>query len=78
MRDEQGQFLEAGSVGRLDGSDEEFVVGYDGEAYVAGIGPKNQLSIDQPTGGHCRAEFNYKPTADGTASVPNAVCRSQQ
>lgn len=62
LRDEGGRFLEVGSVGWLEGMEEDlFIVGYDGLAFITGLSAFNRAIIERPNGGRCVAEFFYEP-----------------
>ncbi|MCR4265402.1 fimbria/pilus outer membrane usher protein [Nitratireductor sp. ZSWI3] len=76
LRDEQGAFLETGSRGRLDGQSEDFVVGYDGQAFVAGLGSHNRIVIDQASRGRCAAEFDFEPRPGVQITIPDVTCRA--
>ncbi|WGD49261.1 fimbria/pilus outer membrane usher protein [Bradyrhizobium sp. CB1650] len=67
--------LKVGAEGRLDGSEDSFVVGYDGQAYVHGLGAKNTAVMSLPDGNSCRAEFDYTPEAGKQVTIENVVCR---
>jgi len=69
-----GKFLPAGSRGTLVDSDESFVVGYDGKAYVKNLKPKNTVAIDLGDV-ECRAEFDYAPTPGKLATIGPTTCR---
>lgn len=75
LRDEQGDFLEAGSAGTLEGSSEEFVVGYDGQAYIGGLSRQNRVLVEQPSRGRCVAEFEFQPRTGQQVSISDTVCR---
>ena len=68
-----GAVVPAGSVGRIAGG-EEFVVGYDGQAYIKGLSPANEAEIDF-TGGKCRASFPFAPIAGAQVQIANVECR---
>lgn len=76
LRDENGDYLETGATGELEGGADPFVVGYDGQAFVVGLGPRNRVTVDQPTRGRCIAEFTFEPRKGEQVSIPDAVCRS--
>ncbi|AZO00620.1 fimbrial biogenesis outer membrane usher protein [Mesorhizobium sp. M9A.F.Ca.ET.002.03.1.2] len=76
LRDESGEFLETGAAGQVAAGDSEgFVVGYEGQAYITGLGPQNRIVVDQPTRGRCAAEFDFEPREGEQVAIPNAVCR---
>ncbi|WP_274426588.1 fimbria/pilus outer membrane usher protein [Chelativorans sp. YIM 93263] len=78
LRDEEGRFAETGATGHLSGSSESFVVGYDGQAYVTGLGQQNTVIIDQPSRGRCEATFTFQPRQGEQVAIPGAVCRKVQ
>jgi outer membrane usher protein len=63
-----GRPIPTGSQGQVDG-DEAFVVGYDGRAWVKGLGPSNTLSVT-PEGSECRATFAYVPRPNEQILIP--------
>jgi len=67
-----GKPLPAGTAGKIEGG-EDFVVGYDGRAYVKGLVPENTLSATLPTG-ECHAAFAYSRHANEQQLVP-VTCR---
>ncbi|MER9295293.1 fimbrial biogenesis outer membrane usher protein [Mesorhizobium sp. M0621] len=72
--DSSGAALEAGLKGKLDGASEEFVIGYDGQAYVRGLAPHNIAIVERADGSTCRAEFTFKPATGQQVVIRNAVC----
>ncbi|MGZ5864786.1 MAG: fimbria/pilus outer membrane usher protein [Xanthobacteraceae bacterium] len=69
-----GKPLAAGSSGRLDGTRGEFVVGYDGRAYIKDLSETNNVTITTGTG-ECRAAFDYSPVKDNQVVVGPVACR---
>jgi outer membrane usher protein len=67
-----GKPLPAGTAGKIEGG-EDFVVGYDGRAYVKGLAAQNTLSAALPIG-ECHAEFAYSPHANEQQLIP-VTCR---
>ena len=66
-----GTLVEAGARGQLEGG-ADFVVGYDGRAYVTGLAHKNTIVVD--TGdGQCRASYGFQPQDDEQVVIP-VVC----
>lgn len=55
--------LEVGTVVRLSGSREEFVMGYDGELWLDGLKKTNTITGALETG-TCTAQFTYEPAQD--------------
>jgi len=64
---------EFSAVGRIAGG-EEFVVGYDGQAYIKGLSPANEAEIEF-TGGKCRASFPFAPIAGQQVQITRVECR---
>lgn len=75
LRDEAGLCIEVGATGAVEGSPEPFTVGYDGQAYITGLGPRNRVVVDQPSRGRCVAEFPFQPQEGEQVFIPDAVCR---
>ncbi|WFP75213.1 fimbria/pilus outer membrane usher protein [Mesorhizobium sp. WSM4906] len=70
-----GAPLEAGLKGRVEGSSEEFVIGYDGQAYIRGLSAQNAVVIDLLDGTSCRANFPYKPEPGQQVAIKDVACR---
>ncbi|MER9406096.1 fimbrial biogenesis outer membrane usher protein [Mesorhizobium caraganae] len=70
-----GTPMEAGLKGRIEGSKEEFVIGYDGQAYIRGLAAENAVVIDRSDGSSCQAEFPYKPEPGQQVAIKNVACR---
>ena len=75
LRDEEGRFIETGSVAHLDET-EGFLVGYDGQAYISGLGAHNTVIVKQPTRGSCVAEFAFSPVEGQQVTIPDVICRA--
>ena len=75
LRDEDGEFLETGAAGQVEGTSASFIVGYDGQAFIKGLGEQNRVTVDQPTRGTCFAEFAFEPRDGEQVTIPDAVCR---
>lgn len=75
FHDAQGAVLPLGTTGTADPKAEPFMVGYDGQAYVIGLKPKNRLELSLPDGSTCLAEFAFEPRAGEQVTLPNVVCR---
>jgi outer membrane usher protein len=68
-----GAFLPPGSKGRLTGSEESFVVGYDGQAYVKHLADSNVL-VAEDGEAECRASFHYSPAAGKRVTIGPIPC----
>jgi outer membrane usher protein len=66
-----GALIEAGAHGQLEGG-ANFLVGYDGRAYIAGLRPMNAIVVEI-AGGRCRASFAFRAEEDKQAVIP-ATC----
>ena len=58
LKDSKGTFLTPGTLVKLEGQEETFPMGYDGQVYMTGLLPKNELSASV-AGQPCKASFNY-------------------
>jgi outer membrane usher protein len=69
-----GKPLDPGTIGNMNGADEAFVVGYDGQAFIQGLKPQNSavLRLDS---GPCTAWFGYKARPGIQVTVRDVVCR---
>lgn len=65
--------LPAGAVGRMTGGG-EFVVGYDGQAYIKGLSSTNEVEIDLAEM-RCRTTFGFVPKPGEQVRIPGVVCR---
>lgn len=73
--DAAGTPLPTGSALQLEGGNSS-IVGYDGEAYVEGLGDHNRVSVDTPTG-PCRASFDLPATTAGVPLIGPLTCRKE-
>jgi outer membrane usher protein len=73
LTDAAGVPLPEGSEVALQGSEEPFFVGYDGEAYVTGVQPDNTLTVKLP-GNQCQVSFSYTPDPEQTAVIGPLQC----
>jgi outer membrane usher protein len=74
LTDPAGAFVPAGAEGRLAGSDEPFIVGYDGQAFVKGIGAVNTIHVSYD-GRDCTAQFAFAPTDNIQPTIGPEVCQ---
>lgn len=74
FQDAAGAYLPAGTRGQLQGSEESFVVGYDGQAYVKHLKASNSAKLD--LGDHdCAGDFAYQAQAQGQTVIGPVTCR---
>ncbi len=70
LRDERGDFVAAGSIGSLNGGRQDFVVGYDGIAYLTRLAAANIIVVDLADGGRCHADFAFAPAPGSQVNIP--------
>ncbi|MBI3275292.1 MAG: fimbrial biogenesis outer membrane usher protein, partial [Methylocystis sp.] len=69
-----GAFIPAGTSATLEGSSEPFMVGYDGRAYVTGLGAANAIVVDDPAG-PCRVSFPFTSKKDSQVVIGPLTCQ---
>ncbi|HLH95969.1 MAG TPA: fimbria/pilus outer membrane usher protein [Xanthobacteraceae bacterium] len=69
-----GKPLAVGSKGKLDGSDSEFIVGYDGRAFVQDLKDANTVTVSLEKG-ECHASFDYTSASDHQVVIGPVACR---
>lgn len=69
-----GRFIAPGSHGRLEGTNEPFVVGYDGRTYIKGLGATNTVVVADGIG-ECRAAFPFTPQKNSQVVIGPVVCQ---
>jgi outer membrane usher protein len=72
--DAVGKAIKTGSMGRLEGATEPFVVGYSGEAFLGALGDNNVAKIDLVDGATCRAAFAYGPDPRTQVRIEGVEC----
>ena len=68
-----GKPLAVGSKGRLEGRDADFVVGYDGRAFVRDLKGANSVAVSLEKG-ECHASFDYAAVSDRQVSIGPVSC----
>ena len=74
FRDTAGVYLPLASSGTTGADAEEFVVGYDGQALLEGLGPDNSVTIALPDGSSCLAKFPYAAKGGELVNISDVVC----
>jgi outer membrane usher protein len=74
LLDKNGKFVEPGSQGWLEGANEAFVVGYDGRAYVKGLGNTNMMVVGNGAN-ECRASFPYASHTNSQIVIGPVICQ---
>ncbi len=73
--DANGAPIKAGATVRLEGVTDEFIVGYDGEAFVRHLAARNVATIEHPSGTTCRAEFGYEANRGMQVRIDQVICQ---
>ena len=73
LTDAAGNFIPDSSEVELEGSAEPFIVGYDGEAYVTGVGAQNRITVKYG-GKECHASFAFESQADDQTRIGPLKC----
>jgi outer membrane usher protein len=68
-----GKPLAVGSRGKLDGSDTDFVVGYDGRIFVKDLKGANSVTVSLEKG-ECHASFDYVASGDRQVTIGPVSC----
>jgi outer membrane usher protein len=74
--DATGHPLPVGSTATLEASGVSVLVGYDGEAFVEGLGKQNRVIVQLPNDGKCVVIFAYTPVAGQIPKTGPLTCRS--
>ncbi len=73
--DAAGKRLPVGSVATLRATGTAYPVGYDGDAYVEGLAPHNDLAVELPGGHRCRVTFDYQPVKGDIPAIGPLRCQ---
>lgn len=76
--DPQSHPIELGSLVRIEGVEDEFVIGYDGLAYLDNLKDQNIVLVTTPDDATCRAEFSYAAEPGEQVRIGPAVCSPVQ
>lgn len=69
-----GSFPPAGASVVLEGSEAEYVMGYDGQIYLEGLTGAHALTVTLDSG-QCRAEITYTPSGDNFTTLDPVICQ---
>ena len=76
FRDAKGNYLPLGSSGSAGANAPEFVVGYDGQALLEGLGPDNIVTITLTDGSSCVADVPYAAANGGNlVNISDVLCQ---
>ena len=73
LTDAQGSFISETSEVFLEGTGEPFIMGYDGQVYLTGIGPRNKVTV-KAGGNTCQAQFDYAPDSQNQTTIGPLKC----
>jgi len=73
--DAAGLPLPLGSTVTLLGSNALAPVGYDGQAYIERLSARNRIAVELPSGKHCTAMFDYKPSPGDIPTIGPLRCQ---
>jgi outer membrane usher protein len=74
LQGKDGAFIAPGSHGRNEATKEDFVVGYDGRAYLKGLRAANTVVVDDGDA-QCRASFAYEPKRNSQVVIGPVACQ---
>jgi outer membrane usher protein len=72
--DGQGHPLDLGSQVKLDGAPNDFLIGYDGQAYIEGLKDRNSATVTLQDGRACHVEFTYVPNPGQQVRIGPVTC----
>ncbi|KEJ96464.1 outer membrane usher protein [Pseudosulfitobacter pseudonitzschiae] len=74
LRDANGTVLPTGAAAFLNGSEDEFIVGYDGVVWLEGVKRNNTVKV-RHQGQTCTARFSYQKTAAMQDMIDPVTCK---
>jgi outer membrane usher protein len=72
--DQQGNSIPLGSSATLHATGIAVPVGYDGDAYLEDLSPRNQLTVERPDGRRCTVAFDYQAVPGDIPSIGPLTC----
>lgn len=72
--DEAGVPIPLGSTAKLQATGVTVPVGYDGDAYVEDLNPRNQVAVERPDGVRCTVAFDYHAVPGEIPSIGPLRC----
>jgi outer membrane usher protein len=76
--DGAGTPVPVGSTATLKSTGEAVPVGYDGDAYVEGLEPQNEVAVELANGQRCSVSFSYQPVPGEIPSIGPLTCRDKK
>lgn len=74
LKKADGTFLDAGAAGKLEGSSESFLVGYDGQAFIRNLAAQNTVTVVLARE-QCSASFAFKAKEGEQVLIGPVVCQ---
>ncbi|MCB1378612.1 MAG: fimbrial biogenesis outer membrane usher protein [Alphaproteobacteria bacterium] len=71
--DQDGKVIPESSEVTIEGTDESFLVGYDGQVYLTGVSDTTRLTVKY-AGNHCQATFAYSPDNESQTTIGPVTC----
>ncbi len=78
FKDGKGEWLPVGSEVWVNGGGASFPIGYDGEAYLTGLGAANTALVKKPDGTPCNASFAFAPNGQAQVRIEGVVCAAEE
>jgi outer membrane usher protein len=76
--DEAGVPLPVGSTATLRATSVAVSVGYDGDAYLKDLSPRNEVTVERPDGRRCSVAFDYQPVPGEIPTIGPLRCQEQR
>jgi outer membrane usher protein len=72
--DQNGVPIPLGSTATLRATNSIVSIGYDGDAYIEGLNPHNEVTVERVDGKHCTVVFDYHPLPGDIPSIGPLRC----
>jgi len=76
--DEAGVAVPLGSTATLRATGTAVPIGYDGDAYVQDLSPRNNVEVELPDGRRCNVAFEYRPVPGEIPLIGPLRCEEQK
>jgi len=76
FKNEKGAVIPPSAEAWVNGAQDPFVIGYDGETYLTNLQPSNTALVKLPDGSSCNAAFNFASQKGAQARIDNVVCKA--
>lgn len=78
LKRKDGNYVEAGSVVSLEDGSDNYIVGYDGQAYLTDVSGRARLVVSQTGFPSCRVEVDFGQRSAGRTEFGSLVCEDIQ